>query len=149
MKTHPYQNPDIVFTASTGQTVLTMEKDEKRKLVYIDWLWEWEYGFACGLEGSLSIIDFFAECQYEIGISDLTSIEGNYDSMNDWVVDVWVPKAVAVGIKHYIRILPKEFFAELSAHVIEAEMNASGLTSYYVRSLEDALKVVEKVRVNG
>ena len=141
-----YSNPEETYQTSQGETYLTLEKDAERNLFYLKWAWKYEYGFEVAQAGCLAAVEFVKKHELIGGISDVTGVQGTWDPINEWLATEWVPQVLKAGVKFWVHILPKEFFAQLSAELMENDMNLNGLMAPNVDNLEKAYHWIEMHR---
>jgi hypothetical protein len=62
-------------------------------------------------------MDFFnnhPEASIARSLTDITTYDGSFDGINEWLVTNLMPRVLAMGFKAGATILPKDFFAQLA-----------------------------------
>ena len=144
MKT--YTNPDRILTTSDGKAYLTLVVDHKRKLLIQTWGWKYEYGFDVIKTGCLTVVELVKKYELIGGISDLRQVKGTWEPVNEWLVTVYIPQLLDAGAVFFVQLMPKEFFANLTAELMEAQMDVAGLIIPSAPTYEDAFKWIENFK---
>lgn len=130
------------YTLDSGEVYLTISRNEEHNILYLDWRWKYDYGFDCIKIGATETVEKVKEFKIQQCIVDLTRVEGAWDSVNDWIVEEWLPMAKQSGSEHWVFIQPKEFFANLSSELMDEGLVMGGLLAHNVLSKSEAERLL-------
>ena len=72
-------------------------------------------------------------------VNNNSNLRGSWDHANDWIAEVWLPRALALDLKKLSHIVSKDIFTTLSFE--EMQTNIAGkIDSHYFPSFEEAEK---------
>ena len=135
-----FKEPEIEMTTDSGETYVVMTVDHERKLLYIDWSWKYDYGFDVIENAAMKSVEIIEEYGLQGAIANLKKVSGNWDPINPWIIDTWLPAVQEAGAKYWIHVQPEEFFAELSAEVLEEGFMMGGMKAQNAKTPEEALE---------
>lgn len=110
----------------------------KDKYVYQDW-----YGDYLSrqdvIDGSTFGLDMLEKYDLKLMVNNNSNLRGSWDHANDWIAEVWLPRALSLGLNKLSHIVSTDIFTTLSFE--EMQTNIAGkLDSHYFSSLEEAEK---------
>jgi hypothetical protein len=65
-------------------------------------------------ELSLDFFENHPEASIALSLTDITTYDGSFDGINEWLVTNLMPRVLAMGFKAGATVLPKDFFAQLA-----------------------------------
>ncbi|MGD1840989.1 MAG: hypothetical protein ACFB0B_08855 [Thermonemataceae bacterium] len=76
-------------------------------------------GFEDVKRGALLLLDNIKVYEAKLLLNDNRQVQGVWDEINDWIASEWMPQIVQAGLQKFAHILSEEFFAQLSAEMME------------------------------
>lgn len=101
------------FHNSFGKLFLTTEYTSRHNWIYNNWL---------GLlatdgvkQGSLGILDLLVRTNCPYMLNDNRLLQGSWKQANDWIEHIWMPQALAAGLRYHAHIVAPGVFGQASA----------------------------------
>jgi maltoporin len=114
-----------VVKTEGGEVIVEIQYLPAQKLLRANWK-----GSYLSLEevqkGALAALDYLKRYEAPFLFNDNRELEGAWDEANDWVAQVWMPQAIAAGMKKFAHILAKDLYAQLSAEFMEENSRKVG-----------------------
>lgn len=125
---------------ASGEIYLSFTYDPQGDTLEAAWSWNYEYGFDYIKKGSLLLLEHMKKNNLTKAVENLTKIEGTWDPINDWIVNVQLPLAHEAGAQYWALIHPQEFFANLASELMSEQlvMESNGITFFNASSEEEA-----------
>ncbi|MGD1840996.1 MAG: hypothetical protein ACFB0B_08890 [Thermonemataceae bacterium] len=83
-------------------------------------------GFEEVKRGGALILDKIKIHKTKFLLNDNRQVKGVWDETNDWIASEWMPRIVQAGLLKFAHILSEEFFAQLSAEMMEDDSTTAG-----------------------
>ncbi len=103
---------------NSGFMYYTLEYKPEQELIISAW-----YGEDLSLkeiqEACTLALDLIQAHQIPLILNDNSQLTGTWDNANDWINDYWMPEAIKGGLKRFAHVLSPEFYAQLSAELME------------------------------
>jgi len=141
--TMKYENPEIILKTHLGQTYLTLEYDPVNHWGYSNWLWKDDYGQNYVKEGCEAMLLFVEKYRFDRWLNDNRLVEGTWDEVNEWIASSWLPRRLALGVRHYSVINSPDLYSSLSSEFMEESVNFLGLN---MRNWGDQANAAEWLR---
>ncbi|MCU0389752.1 MAG: hypothetical protein MUE81_01410 [Thermoflexibacter sp.] len=88
---------------------------------------------------TLDFVEKYDAFRYK-SIADTSTLEGSFDGINDFILEVVLPRALAGGLKYSAYILPKDFYALLATQFYQEETKEMPFVTQYFDNQEEAEK---------
>ena len=110
----------------------------KDKYVYQDW-----YGDYLSkqdvIDGSTFGLDMCEKYGLTLMVNNNSNLRGSWDHANDWIAEVWLPRALSLKLHKLSHIVSSDIFTTLSFE--EMQTNIAGqIDSHYFQTFEEAEK---------
>ncbi len=108
-----------------GEAIVEIQYVPEQKLLRANWT-----GAYLSLEevqkGALTALDYLKRYNAPYLFNDNRELEGAWDEANDWIAQVWMPQAIAAGMKKFAHILAQDLYGQLSAEFLEENSRKVG-----------------------
>jgi hypothetical protein len=96
-----------------GHIYATITSDKVNRLA--EDVWTGVFGTQENLKAGLqAVVDIIEGDQCIKWLSDLSQIQGSFDSSKSWISDYVMPRVIRAGLKYQAMVIPKNIFAKLS-----------------------------------
>lgn len=99
--------------SSTDKLYVSIYYDQQNDWIYNNWT-----GYITPdsvKQGSLAVLEAFEKYNTSFGLNDNREVAGTWDQAVDWIEEVWIPRATALGLRYYAHIVDQDAFAAASA----------------------------------
>ncbi|HTF81241.1 MAG TPA: hypothetical protein VL947_05940 [Cytophagales bacterium] len=130
-----------------GKVFFTLEFKQQEDLIYANWI-----GFVNVdnvIEGATKVLDAIESTHCSNFINDNRELNGPWKNANDWIENIWTPKAVGAGLRNFAFIVSPNIFAELSAKDLSVRLDNVGFEMRTFKDYESALSWIKKNNLAG
>ncbi|MFC6996478.1 hypothetical protein [Rufibacter roseus] len=90
------------------------------------------------------LLKWFQETKCTKYLSDNSNIVGGWDTANDWLADVWTPKAVRAGMRYVAHVLAPGIYGQLAMEALRPRIQGQ-VTIRIFKNVEDAMEWLDEV----
>lgn len=126
----------------SGRIYYMANYDETNNWIYSNWFGSVtpnELMIACDL-----FLQFLEHHPTAYLLNDNSNLNGSWHNANEWIADVWTPKALEKGLKYFAHVLSPSYPAELSA--LEMEIMAEDLHIKLFKNYPEAEQWLNKCK---
>jgi hypothetical protein len=115
----------------------TLEYRETENYIYANWI-----GFVNVdnvIDGATKVLEAFESTGCPSFVNDNRELTGPWKNANDWIENIWTPRALQAGLKNFAFVVSPNIFGELSAKDLGLRLDNLG---FEMRTFKDYEKAV-------
>lgn len=109
------QKKDTILTF--GHASARLSYNSKYNWIYSDWIGM--HSLVTIQKAKGVVLEWFRETGATKYITDNSNVVGGWDTANDWLADVWTPKAVEAGMRYVAHIHAPGIYGKLSMKALQ------------------------------